>query len=46
VVLISRIYATKQGEPLFDPRSDLDGDGAITILDLVLCTSHYGQKWS
>jgi hypothetical protein len=45
VAKIASIYATKLGNPRFNPNCDLDGDGKITILDLVTCASHYGQKW-
>jgi parallel beta-helix repeat protein len=45
VVKITSIYASKEGDPRFNPNSDLDGDGRITILDVVTCTSHYGQKY-
>jgi hypothetical protein len=45
VVKITSIYATKQGDPKFNPNADIDGDGTITILDVVSCTSHYAQKW-
>jgi hypothetical protein len=46
VAKIASIYGLRQGDPNFNPNCDLDGDGQITILDLVTCTSHYGQKWS
>jgi hypothetical protein len=45
VVKITSIYATKLGDPQFNPNSDIDNDGTITILDVVACTTHYGQKW-
>jgi len=45
VVKITSIYASKFGDPRFDPDCDLDVDGAITIFDVVMCTSHYGEKW-
>lgn len=44
VVKITGIYASKLGDPQFNPNSDIDNDGVITILDVVICTSHYGQK--
>jgi len=28
-----------------DNNCDINGDGVISILDVVICTSHYGQKW-
>jgi outer membrane protein assembly factor BamB len=45
VVKITSIYASKQGNPNFNPNCDIDDDGQITILDVVICTSHYAQKW-
>jgi hypothetical protein len=45
VVKITSIYASKQGNPLFNANSDIDNDGQITILDVVICTSHYAQKY-
>jgi hypothetical protein len=45
VVKITSIYASKQGDPKFNPNCDIDGNGQITILDVVVCTGHYGQKW-
>jgi parallel beta-helix repeat protein len=47
VVKITSIYATNQGDPKFmgfSPNCDIDNDGKITMLDLVICTSHYAQK--
>ncbi len=44
VVKITGIYASKQGDPNFNPNSDINNDGKITILDVVICTGHYGQK--
>jgi parallel beta-helix repeat protein len=44
VVKITSIYASKPGDPKFNPNCDIDDDGKITILDVVSCTSHYGQK--
>jgi hypothetical protein len=46
VVEITSIYASKQGDPLFNSNADINCDGKITILDIVICTTHYGQKWS
>jgi hypothetical protein len=45
VVMITSIYDTKQGNPKFNPNCDIENTGQITILDVVVCTSHYGQKW-
>jgi hypothetical protein len=45
VVKITSIYALRQGDPGFNPNSDMNDDDQITILDVVICTSHYGQKW-
>ena len=43
IVKIAAIYASKMGDPEFNPNSDLDNDGVITILDVVLCAIHYGD---
>jgi hypothetical protein len=45
VVKITRIYNSVIGASNHSSNSDLNDDGAVTILDLVICTSHYGQKW-
>jgi hypothetical protein len=44
VVKITAIYATKLGDPRYNPNSDIDNDGKITIYDVVICTWHYAQK--
>lgn len=41
---IVSIYASKKSDLHFRPNSDVDGDGVITIFDVVICASHYGQK--
>jgi parallel beta-helix repeat protein len=46
VVKITSIYASKQGDPKFNPNCDIDGDRKITMLDVVACTRHYGQTWT
>jgi hypothetical protein len=45
VVNIASIYASEKGDPNFNPNCDLNNDGKITILDVVTCTAHYGQKY-
>lgn len=45
VVQITSIYGAKKGEPQYNPSSDLDHDGIITILDVVTCVAHYGYKY-
>jgi len=45
VVKIIGIYVSKHGDPQFNPNSDIDNDGVIIILDVVVCTSHYAQKY-
>jgi hypothetical protein len=42
VIMIARIFGLKQGSPNFDSNCDIDGDGKITILDLVDCITYYG----
>lgn len=44
VVKITGIYNSERGDPQFNPNSDLDCNGKIQIYDVVMCTSHYGQK--
>ncbi len=44
VVKITSIYASKKGDHQFNPNSDIDSDGVITILDVVIACTHYGQK--
>jgi hypothetical protein len=46
VVKITGIYGLERGNPEFNPNSDIDDNGKITILDVVICASHYAQKWS
>jgi hypothetical protein len=41
VIMIARIFGLRQGMPNFNPNCDIDGDGKITILDLVDCITHY-----
>jgi parallel beta-helix repeat protein len=46
VVAIASIYNCVEGEPNWNLRADLAPPyGKIDILDLVTCTSHYGQKY-
>jgi len=45
VVKITRIYRYEARHPYFDPDADINGDGLISILDVVICTSHYGEKY-
>ncbi len=50
VVRITGIYGSARGDPdplmpPFAPNSDLDDDGTITILDVVKCTTHYGEHY-
>jgi len=45
VVKITGIYTSERGDPQFNPNSDLDCNGKIQIYDVVMCTSHYGQKY-
>lgn len=40
---ICGIYGAEQGQGLFIPECDIDNDGTITILDVVIACSHYGQ---
>jgi hypothetical protein len=45
VVKITAIYGVRDGDPRYNPCSDMNYDGRITIFDVVICTGHYGQKW-
>jgi hypothetical protein len=45
VVKMTSIYASKQGDPQFNSNCDIDNDGQITILDVIICTDRYGQKY-
>jgi hypothetical protein len=45
VVQITSIYGARRGQPQYNPKCDLDDDGAVTILDVVTCVFHYGQKY-
>ena len=44
IVKITSAYSSEQGQPQFVPNSDVNGDGEITMSDIVLCASHYGQR--
>jgi len=43
VTKICGIYGAKQNQEWFIPECDIDNDGTITILDVVIAASHYGQ---
>jgi hypothetical protein len=43
VVAIAGAYGAKLGESGYNATYDLNNDGVINILDLVTCTSHYGE---
>lgn len=45
VVRITCIYGYQWNHFLFNPNADLNDDGIIYISDVVLCTSHYGEKY-
>jgi len=45
VVLASASYASRPGDPNWNPDADIDGDGRITILDLVKITGVYGYRY-
>jgi len=45
VVIAAAAYASRPGNPNWNPYADLDGDGKITILDLVRITVRYGYKY-
>jgi hypothetical protein len=42
VVVAATAYASRPGDPNWNPYADLDGDGRITIFDLVKITRIYG----
>jgi hypothetical protein len=44
IVKITSAYSSEQGQPKFVPNSDVNGDGEITMPDIVLCASHYGRR--
>ena len=44
VAKIIGIHVSKHGDPQFNPNSDIDNDGVITILDVVVRTSHYAKN--
>jgi hypothetical protein len=43
VVEISRIYGSAEGQPEYEGNSDINGDGRVTILDVVIATGHYAE---
>lgn len=46
VVKITGSYGTTPSDPDWNPHADIaEPFGKIDILDVVLCTSHYGEKW-
>lgn len=45
IVLTSAYYATRLGDPRWNPDADLDRDGRVTILDLVKITRIYGYRY-
>jgi hypothetical protein len=45
IVLITSIYGSKTGDPLWNPQVDLNPDGVINIYDVVAATSNYGYKY-
>jgi len=44
VVIITAHYGSKIGQPNWDERADVDGNGKIEIFDVVIATSNYGKK--
>jgi hypothetical protein len=44
VVKIAGIYSSKTGDPSFIPEFDLNDDLVVNMLDIVICTVHYGQR--
>ncbi len=45
VVKITSSYMAKIGQPAYNPNADINDSGQITILDVVLCTGHYGEHY-
>ncbi len=39
IQLVTTLWGAAQGDPLYHPRYDLDGDGAIGVLDVVLAAT-------
>jgi len=45
VVRIAVVYGLRMGDLKFDANSDLDNDGSINVIDLVICTVHYHPSY-
>jgi len=43
IMLVASRWATKLGDPQYDPRYDLDGDGDIDIVDIMRVATHWGD---
>ena len=45
VTSITGRYCRRRGDPMYEANCDLNNNGHIDILDVVLCTSEYGKKY-
>jgi hypothetical protein len=41
--LLAKAYGSKPGEPNWNPKADLDGNGTVGLSDLVILAKNYGK---
>ena len=43
-LLASAAFASKPGDPNWNPDADLNGDGIVDIYDIIILANHFGQR--
>lgn len=43
VAIVTTAFGTEEGDPRWDPRADVNGDGLVDIFDLVTIAIHFGE---
>jgi hypothetical protein len=46
IVLVATAYGSTPGEPLWDPRADVDADGQVTLFDGIIVLQYYKQVYT
>jgi hypothetical protein len=43
-ILMSTAFGSKNGDPNWNPKSDLDASGEVDIFDAIMLSTHYGEE--
>jgi hypothetical protein len=45
IVMAGEYFGSYPGHPRWDPKADIDNDGIVTIMDIVLVALDFGTAW-